>query len=152
MFRKHSEWWSSFSNNTGYIHVEAAPTATHPSGLSLGQIKLSWSTPKYGDYKPAGYVITCSHLRDMTQSVRCHDEVIPLESTNLVIEGRDVYTPFYSAVQVVRNFNGEEIIDDVSSPASSLICAGMEVWIYVWALFGSVSLVNQGRVVCAKCL
>ena len=60
----------------------------------------------------------------MTQSVRCHDEVVPLELTNLVIEGRDVYTPFYVAVQVVRNFNGEEIMDEVPSPTSSLICAG----------------------------
>ena len=107
--------------------METAPTATHSPDLSPGQIRLLWSPPEYGDYEPAGYVITCSHLPDMTQNVRCHDEIVSLESTDLVIEGRDVYTPFYVSVQVVRNFNGEEIIDDVLSPNSSLICAGTVV-------------------------
>ena len=63
----------------------------------------------------------------MTQSVRCHDKVVSLESTRLLIEGRDVYTPFYIRVQVVRNFNGEEIIDEVPSPTSSVVCAGTEI-------------------------
>ena len=60
----------------------------------------------------------------MTRSGRCHDGVIPLNDTNAVIDNRDVYNPLYISIQVVRNFNGEEVIDDVSSPTSSLICAG----------------------------
>ena len=107
-----------------YIHVNTTPTASHPTTLSTGQIYLSWTAPQYGNYKPAGYVITCSHLPNMTRSSRCHDGVIPLTDTNAVIDHRDVYNPFYVSIQVVRNFNGEEVIDNVSSPSSSLICAG----------------------------
>ena len=112
--------------------METTPKATHSPDLSPGQIRLSWSPPQYGDYRPAGYVITCSHLSNMTQSVRCHNEIIPLESTSLEIEGRDIYTPFYVAVQVARNFNSEEIIDEVSSRTSALICAGTVIvrWFY----------------------
>lgn len=112
--------------------METAPTAAHSSGLSPGQIRLLWSPPEYGDYKAAGYTITCSHLPDMTQSVRCHNAIVPLESIELVVEGTDVYTPFYITVQVVRNFNGEEIIDKVSSPTSSLICAGTMIVRRLW--------------------
>ena len=104
--------------------MNTTPTASHPSTLSAGQIYLSWTAPQYGNYKPAGYVLTCSHLPNMTQSTRCHDGVIPLTETSAIIGNRDVYEPFFISIQVVRNFNGEEVIDDVLSPSSSMICAG----------------------------
>ena len=111
-----------------YIHVNTTPTASHTSTLLAGQIYLSWTAPQYGDYKAARYVITCSNSPDMTQSSRCHDGVIPLTDTNMVIDNKDVYKPFYVSIQVVRNLNGEELIDDVSSPTSSLICAGKVIY------------------------
>ena len=104
--------------------MNTTPTASHPSTLSAGQIYLSWTAPQYGDYQPAGYIIACSNSPDMTWSSRCHGGLIPLTDTNTVIDNRDVYNPFYMSIQVVMNFNGEEVIDDVSSPTSSLICAG----------------------------
>ena len=107
-----------------YIRVNTTPTASHPSTMLAGQIYLSWTAPQYGDYKPAGYVITCSNSSDMKERNRCHDGVILLNDTNTVIHNRDIYNPFYVSIQVVRNFNGEEVIDDVSSPTSPLICAG----------------------------
>lgn len=105
-----------------YIRVDTTPTASHPSTLSAGQIHLSWTALQYGDYKPAGYIVNCSNSPE--QSSRCHAGVIPLTETNTVIYDKDVYNPFYVSIQVLRNFNGEEVIDNVLSPTSALICAG----------------------------
>ena len=72
----------------------------------------------------AGYKIICSTSASLKPPTSCYDGLASARAFNVLLTLPDVTKIFYVAMQIVRNFNGHEILDDKISKVSEPICTG----------------------------
>ena len=77
----------------------------------------------------SGYRVVCSYSEDFTTDyiIDCDKTTIPESQSSVTLTGLDSSTPLFVRVQVVRTINEEEAVDELSSPASDVICPGKYV-------------------------
>ena len=88
-------------------------TSTHQS-LSPGQIRLTWQEPAGLQYQPGtGYVkIECSRESTFQSLVDCVPNIVPVEDREVVLTLPDITQPYYARAYIVRNYNGQELIQN----------------------------------------
>ncbi|KAF6033187.1 hypothetical protein EB796_008506 [Bugula neritina] len=109
-----------------YIALNSAPTPDYTGDLGEGEIWISLP-PKLTSEESvvvAGYRVVCATDTDLLNKVECHDSFIPVDTDRVLLSLPDASVPYYVAVQIVRNFQGEELLEDKYSPSVQL-CPGI---------------------------
>ena len=112
---------------TAYLKLDTAPQPYHKDSLNARQIWISLPPPLSTEDSivVAGYRVICSTDSALTQRVFCYNNLISVSTREVLLTLPDTTKPFYTAIQVVRNFNGEELLDDEYSPVSDFFCTGI---------------------------
>ena len=102
------------------------PSTYHSESLVDGQIWLRLPPPPASEDSVvvAGYKIICSTDVSLTPPTSCYDGLVPANSRDVLLSLPDVTRTFYVAVQIVRNFNGQEVPEDKYSAVSTAFCTG----------------------------
>ena len=110
-----------------YLSLPSPPSTYHSESLVDGQIWLRLPPPLTTEDSVvvAGYKIICSTDVSLTPPTPCYDGSVPVNTTDVLLRLPDVTRTFYAAVQIVRNFNGQELPDDKYSNVSTAFCPGM---------------------------
>jgi len=114
-----------------YLSLESAPTLFLNESLVSGQIWLTLPPPLTSEdaVVVAGYNIICSTSADMQQAFDCFEGggLVPPHSKHVLLSLPSVTSPYYAAVQIVRNNRGQPLIDLIDQPdVSNPFCAGDE--------------------------
>ena len=119
---------NSFFHKTilGYLSLPSPPSTYHSESLVDGQILLRLPPPltTNDSVVVAGYKIICSTDVSLTPPTSCYDGLVPTNSRDVLLSLPDVTRTFYVAVQIVRNFNGQELLEDKYSDVSTAFCSG----------------------------
>ena len=101
------------------------PSTYHSESLVDGQIWLRLPPPPASEDSVvvAGYKIICSTDVSLTSPTSCYNGRVPVNTRDVLLRLPDVTRAFYAAVQIVRNFNGKELLEDKYS-FSSPFCSG----------------------------
>ena len=112
---------------SAYLRLNSTPQPYHTDDLTDGQIWISLPPPLSTEDSivVAWYRVICSTDSILTQRVSCYNNLVSVSTREVLITLPDTTKPFYTAIQVVRNFNGEELLDDAYSPVSDLFCTGI---------------------------
>ena len=103
------------------------PSTYHSESLVDGQIWLRLPPLTTEDsVVVAGYKIICSTDVSLTPPTSCYDSLVHANTRDVLLSLPDVTKTFYAAVQIVRNFNGQELLDDVYSKSSDAFCPGKQ--------------------------
>ena len=90
-----------------------------------GQIGISLNWPIYKeDAVIAGAKVICSTTFSLASPISCYDGLIPVGTTDILLSLPNVTQKYYVAVQMVRNFNGHELIEPNIDEVSSALCTG----------------------------
>jgi len=94
------------------------------TNLSPGEIRITWEFPA----TVPSQELTTTHFK-----IECSDnsnfntikssKLVSIDYRETVISNLNIQQPYYARVSTVKNYNGEELIQDVST-ISSLFCAG----------------------------
>ena len=108
--------------------LPSPPLTYHSESLVDGQIWLRLPPPLTTEDSVvvAGYKIICSTDVSLTPPTSCYDGLVPAKTRDVLLSLPDVTRTFYAAVQIVRNFNGQELSDDKYSDVSLAFCPGKE--------------------------
>ncbi|KAF6034681.1 hypothetical protein EB796_007007 [Bugula neritina] len=104
------------------LKLSGDPVSSH-TDVSSGEIRITWEFPA----TTPNQELTTTHFK-----IECSDnsnfntimssKVVSIDYRETVISNLTLQQPYYARVSTVRNYNGEELIQDVST-ASSLFCA-----------------------------
>ena len=108
-----------------YLSLPSPPSPYHNESLIDGQIWLRLPPPLTTEDSVvvAGYKIKCSTNVSLTPPTSCYNGLVPADTRDVLLRLPDVTRTFYAAVQIVRNFNGQELLEDKYS-FSSPFCPG----------------------------
>jgi len=108
---------------TENLKLTGNPLCVH-TNLSAGQIRITWEFPVTAPNQE----LTTTHFK-----IECSDnsnfdtikssKLVSIDYRETVISNLNVQQPHYARVSTLRNYNGEELIQDVYT-ISSLFCAG----------------------------
>ena len=108
-----------------YLLLQSPPSTYHRESLVDGQIWLRLSPLTTEDsVVVAGYKIICSTDVSLTPPTSCYNGLVPANTRDVLLSLPDVTRTFYAAVQIVRNFNGQELTEDKYSEVGPAFCAG----------------------------
>ena len=88
-----------------------------------GQITLSLSWFEE-DVVIAGAKVICSRNISFFPLVSCYDGFIPYGTAKIVLSLPDVTKKYYVVAQIVRNFNGHELIEPYLHQVGDAFCTG----------------------------
>ena len=113
---------------SGYLSLSSPPSTYHSESLVDGQIWLRLSPLTTEDsVVVAGYKIICSTDVSLTPPTSCYDGLVPANSKEVLLSLPNVTRTFYAAVQIIRNFNGQELAEDKYSKVTTPFCTGTVV-------------------------
>jgi len=105
------------------LKLSGDPVSSHRN-VSSGEIRITWEFPATAPYQE----LTTTHFK-----IECSDnsnfntiisfKLVSIDYRETVISNLNMQQPHYARVSTVRNYNGEELIQDVST-VSSMFCAG----------------------------
>ena len=120
-----------FYNILEYIGLPSPPSALHSESLVDGQIWLKLpSLTTEESAVVAEYRIICSTDVSLTPPTPCYDGSVPVNTTDVLLSLPDVTRTFYAAVQMVRNFNGQELLEDKYSITT--LCSSKQLSIVIF--------------------
>ena len=115
-----------------YIFIVVAEYFSPPTFLPYwrdfhldGQIGIFLNWPIYKeDAVIAGAKVICSRYVYLAPSVPCYDGLVPFGTTDILLSLLDATKKYYVVLQMVRNFNGHELIEPNLDEVSSTLCTG----------------------------
>ena len=108
-----------------YLSLPSPPSTYHSESLVDGQIWLRLPPLTTEDsVVVAGYKIICSTDVSLTPPTSCYNGLVPVNTRDVLLSLPEVTRTFYAAVQMVRNFNGQELPDEKYSDISTAFCSG----------------------------
>jgi len=99
--------------------------------VSPGEIRITWGFPA----TTPNQELTTTHFKITYinyMTLIIHYKLVSIDHRETVISNLNIQQPYYARVSTVRNYNGEELIQDVST-VNSLFCAG-KLFQYSWCL------------------
>jgi len=99
------------------------PVLSH-ADLSPGEIRVIWKFPALTpnqELTTTHFKIECSD--DSNFNTIISSKLVSIDDRETVISNLNIQQPYYARVSTVRNYNGEELIQD-DTTVSSLFCAG----------------------------
>ena len=106
-----------------YLSLPSPPLTNHSESLSDRQIWLRLLPLTTEDsVVVAEYKIICSTDVSLTPPTSCYDGLVPANTRDVLLSLPDVTRTFYAAVQIVRNFNGQELSENKYSDVSTAFC------------------------------
>ena len=79
----------------------------------------------------------------MTPPISCYDGLVPANFRDVLLSLPDVTRTFYAAVQIVRNFNGHELVEDKYSKVSTAFCTGELLLVVTRTFYVAVQIVRN---------
>jgi len=105
------------------LKLSGDPVSSH-TDVSPGEIRITWvfrATAPNQELTTTHFKIECSDSSDFNTIIS--SKLVSIDYREIVISNLNIQKPHYARVSTVRNYNGKELIQDVST-ASSLFCAG----------------------------
>jgi len=104
--------------------LSAYPVSSH-TNVSPGEIRITWVFPATAPNQE----LTTTHFKiewsDNSNFNRIiSSKLVSIDYRETVISNLNIQQPHYARVSTVRNYNGEELIQDVST-VNSVFCAGI---------------------------
>jgi hypothetical protein len=120
------------------VNLDNISTSSH-QGLKHGQLQIEIS-PQNLSYSQLGaviYNITCYPAGSEPSNLSaCRERHVPVGTTELILNGLDITRRYYAVVKVVRNFNGEELIEE-DEKETKVFCAGQALQLMIiFVIFG----------------
>ncbi|XP_067942984.1 receptor-type tyrosine-protein phosphatase alpha-like [Watersipora subatra] len=109
-----------------YLSLIGQPTAFYNESLHHGQVFIKLPPPLMTEESVvvAGYRIICSIDANMSHTVPCYNNLVPVISELVLLTLPNTTRTYHAAVQIARNFNGKEELEDKLSDASVAFCTG----------------------------
>ncbi|KAF6021300.1 hypothetical protein EB796_020393 [Bugula neritina] len=129
MPRDHLAYISSNPNRNRRDRLEASDVGVQTRAVALrayiaaGQIRITWEFPATApnqELATTHFKIECSDNSNFNTVIS--SKLVSIEYRETVISNLNIQQPYYARVSTVRNYNGEELIQDVYT-VSSLFCA-----------------------------
>jgi len=93
--------------------------------VSPGEIRITWEFPAITapnqELATTHFKIECSDNSNFDTIIS--SKLVSIEYRETVISNPNIQQPYYARVSTVKNYNGEELIQDVYT-VKSLFCAG----------------------------
>jgi len=106
--------------------LSGEPVSSH-TDVSPGEIKITWEFPATApnqELTTTHFKIECSDNSNFDKIISF--KLVSIDYRETVISNLNIQQPHYARVSTLRNYNGKELIQDVST-VSSLFCAGKQV-------------------------
>ena len=109
-----------------YLSLTSPLSTYHIQSTVDGQIRLRLfpSLSTEDKFVVAGYKIICSTDVSLTTLTSCSDGWVHANTKQVLLSLPDVTRTFYAAVQIVRNINGQELLENKYSEVSTAFCTG----------------------------
>jgi len=99
------------------------PVSSH-TDVSSGEIRITWDFPATApnqELTTTNFKVECSDNSNFNTIIS--SKLVSIGYRETVINNLNIQQPHHARVSTVRNYNGEELIQDVST-VGSLFCAG----------------------------
>ena len=109
-----------------YLSLDGKPATFHNESLHHGQVFIKLPPPLMTEESVvvAGYRIVCSTDAQMFHTVPCYNNLVSVTSEMVLLTLPNTTRTYHAAVQIARNFNGKEELEDKLSDVSVEFCTG----------------------------